>query len=721
MLLSRIRNVLLDLSVPLALLASLALATPAAAQTPPQLGETPDGTPFYQWEPSQSWPGGSQHDPRLDRPVSLWGAGILLRDLFASVKDQTGVEIGFFPPGDDNERICVNLYLNSDSPPTLRELMAQLSWVTDCAFAYAEPGEQEPTYYLLSTSIGSGAMKRIRDERDAAIAALKSGEDPDMQIAAQVRDDMLARVPDLADALGLTREQAIKRYKGKDDCLLLVALDPRRQAAAEFVLSLSPEQLDQIRDEITIFPRLSDLSPDQRPFLKQALDANLDRWREYARSQPEWAQRDWGDWAWVEQTDPAVLIGTADPTSFDLILLDSPTMPDGRPALSPVSLRSGVPLGRFQLLVDPRWAPSMRPDSQVNLRRLLGQEVSDVEAQRIYEEHERQRQQVREQRRLEATLASCGHLSGEARALLASISLPIHPDESYSLWQLQEAVAVASGLHVVSDCFLQATRSIERDLDALYPNSSPEMTALLVLRLTCVNRADPRYGSHGLPRMGQKGWEWGDAGGFLRFRSEERDVWRASFLPAHVQAELDSWIEPYLPESVDSQTAPAGIRVPVDPKNCIWLLQQTTGPQRAWGGRLIYGDPTDLSNACRHTFRGKLLEALQQLPHIYRLLGNLTEDQWQRLHAEGLTYDPGFSPPVTDEDGNHGFWLDRQKGDVLRVMELDEDLLDAAREYYGGAIDVRGLFIYRDGQLIGGEPLPLSLYLKPMTAAPLCR
>ena len=64
------------------------------------------------WHPSESWPGGKQFDPRLDQSVSFWGAGIPLKDVFAGVKEQTGVEIGFFPPGDANERICVTLYLN---------------------------------------------------------------------------------------------------------------------------------------------------------------------------------------------------------------------------------------------------------------------------------------------------------------------------------------------------------------------------------------------------------------------------------------------------------------------------------------------------------------------------------------------------------------------------------------------------------------------------------
>jgi hypothetical protein len=151
----------------------------------------------------------------------------------------------------------------------------------------------------------------------------------------------------------------------------------------------------------------------------------------------------------------------------------------------------------------------------------------------------------------------------------------------------------------------------------------------------------------------------------------------------------------------------------VEPKNCVWLLQQTTSAQRGWGGRLIYGDPTDRHNAYRSAFRDSLLEMLREIPHIYRLLGNLSDDQWQRLHAEGLTYGPDFSPAVTDEDRDHGLWLDRQKGDVLRVVEVEQELLDAARERFG-PVDFCGIFVYRDGEIIGGDGLLLTAYVEPV-------
>jgi hypothetical protein len=710
--LSSTRNALVGLSVPLAFLLLLTLAKHAACQAPTPLGRTAEGLPFYQWDPSQSWPGGAQADPRLDRSVIAWGAGIPLGDVFASVKEQTGVEIGFFPPGDDNERICVNLYLNSENPPSLRDLMAQLSWVTDCAFAYAKSGEDEPSYHLLSTSIGAGAMSRMRGERDALIAALEAGAHPDMQVAAQIRSDMLTRLPELATALGLTRDEAIRRYKGKDDLMLLAALDPTRRLIGELVLSLSDEQLDEAGMHVSATPRLSEMTAEQRSRIREALEARAPFARKRAEVLKEHGRPvgQWDDWAWVQHTDPEVLVGTGNPTGSNLIVRDPEIEHEGRPYLR------GFSVGFLQLVVDPRWATSMSPRSQVDLRRLLGEEVSEEEEIAAFEEWNRGREQHEKATQVEAHLAGLTSLSADAEARLSSVNPSIGPGEAHALWQAQEVIAATSGFHIVSDCFSQRARSLKDDLDALQPDGAPDLTALLALKLHCA----PRQQYPPFPSTGAKGWEWGDAGAFLRFRSEERDLWRAAFLPAHVQAEVDSWVEPYLPESADSQAAAAGIRVPVDPKNCIWLLQQTTGAQRGWGGRLIYGDPTDRRNGYRSAFRGKLLEMLREIPHLYRLLGNLSDDQWERLQAEGLTYGPDFSPPVTDEDRNRGFWLDRRKGDVLRVVEVEQEMLDAARERFG-PVDFRGIFVYRDGEIIDGDGLLLTAYVQPAVPRHLTR
>ena len=62
------------------------------------------GTPeFAFWNPSESHPGGSQYDDRLDMPVEFWHTGLSLTELFGRVREQTGVTVACYPPGDQNE------------------------------------------------------------------------------------------------------------------------------------------------------------------------------------------------------------------------------------------------------------------------------------------------------------------------------------------------------------------------------------------------------------------------------------------------------------------------------------------------------------------------------------------------------------------------------------------------------------------------------------------
>jgi len=170
------------------------------------------------WAASESWAGGTQHDERLGQTVQFWGAGIPLGEVFAGIQEQTGVEIGFWPAGDVNERVCVNLYLNPDDPPTLRELMAQLSWATDCLFGYSVEGG-EAKYCLHKTTLG-----------EEMVAAALEAPERERQLEQQTLDREPARREALSEALSLSREEAIERYHGKNDLLLFAVLDPTRRA-----------------------------------------------------------------------------------------------------------------------------------------------------------------------------------------------------------------------------------------------------------------------------------------------------------------------------------------------------------------------------------------------------------------------------------------------------------------------------------------------------------
>ncbi len=133
-------------------------------------------------------------------------------------------------------------------------------------------------------------------------------------------------------------------------------------------------------------------------------------------------------------------------------------------------------------------------------------------------------------------------------------------------------------------------------------------------------------------------WEWSDVGSFLRFRTVDRDVCRGAFLPAETLALADRRLEGSLAEVAESDEAAPTIRLPVDFRDLIWLATQLEGPQWQWrwGGELIYGDPADRTNAYRHAFLSMLLRAVRETRDVLCFLGQLDEEQWQRLSAEGL-------------------------------------------------------------------------------------
>ncbi|MBN1460550.1 MAG: hypothetical protein JXA57_13535, partial [Armatimonadetes bacterium] len=247
------------------------------------------------WLPAQSYPGREQADARLDERVNFWGAGIPLARVLESIGEQTGVEIGCFPPGDMNERVCVNLYLNPDDPPTLREMLVQLSWVTDCALACSP--EQPRRYWLLSTSAGNGALVRTleakREERRAEESELSA-------IRAELRRETLARLADLREALAVPEEDLVDRYLGVDDLLLLAMLDPDRRATSEFLVSLSGEDVQKLESTWGVMRWWSRWPPAQQQLLREAIQSELMR----MSAQPDngffGEPTHWGDWDWVE-------------------------------------------------------------------------------------------------------------------------------------------------------------------------------------------------------------------------------------------------------------------------------------------------------------------------------------------------------------------------------------------------------------------------------------
>ncbi len=153
------------------------------------------------------------------------------------------------------------------------------------------------------------------------------------------------------------------------------------------------------------------------------------------------------------------------------------------------------------------------------------------------------------QRHLETLLPSM-----EAR--LSAVVLPVGPQSDWlklpeqgpalwTLWEVQQAVANAVGVNIMSDCYWQPRRPLlQPGIDAYLDTPSPQqMTALAALRGAAFGGMDPSgelfKGDSLIHWPTRPAWEWGDAGTFLRFRSTERDLWRASLLPTDAVAALD--------------------------------------------------------------------------------------------------------------------------------------------------------------------------------------
>jgi hypothetical protein len=554
-----------------------------------------------------------------------------LRDVFAGLKEQTGVEVGFWPPGDMNERICVTLYLNPEQPPTLRELMAQLSWVMDCAFALSQG--DEPRYWLLSTSIGQGVAERLEAE------VREEGEQRRVRMVQQ-RAGKLAefagRLDECREALRLSREELIGRYKGVDDSLLLAMLDPARRAQVRFVLSSPEDDLRAFLAGEQIQKSWDEWGSEQQEALKVMLGPTPDYWGhdydEDAADRGMFGQP--GDW--LDDLQPIVMLEDSGQGQIQMgamiFLVESPRSDRDVKAVV-------LPTVRIAQGADLR-----RADETIVLRRLLGEAVTEEEEAAIRHDFEEARgeklAQEERQRAQEVMAERMGperELSPETEAKLQSLVLRLERGASYALWQIQEAVAAGSGVNVMSDCFWQPPRRIEEYAQLLSPEAVRDSTALLVLALSCVARRE----RSSLRREADDrvlGWEWGEAGGILRFRSTSRDVWRASLLPEQVLRRLDEWLASYAEDACRSEASGQTVEVTIQLREMSWLAAHLDQFEGRFGGRLTYGDPADAEHAFRQILRAAVLDSVAMCSDTLRPLQSLTEDQWNRAGDEGLRW-----------------------------------------------------------------------------------
>jgi hypothetical protein len=607
-----------DLRFALAVALFLALCLrAAAAPVPVSLG--PGQPQAYAWQPDESWPGGSLADSRLDRPVRFWRAGLSLPEVFAGIEQQTGVAISVWPPTDPAARMRVTLYLNREQPPTLREAMAQLSWAVRADFACTDGPERR--YYLLGIGEIGGEWARLAAAREAR-------DRREQEQARQDREQMVADIEKYRPALALSREEAIRSLQDTDPLLLLTLLSPVRRVTLQLLCALAPEQLAALAADGHLQLNLSDLAAGTRDEISRALRVRVPA-QECAIEL--YVESD-GIWALVESSDELAEAGQGERVP----------LPAGRP---------------------------LDPYEEVALYGALHGEAAA--AQRLQSVQAGQAQLGREaerraQREFMARVEGSRQLSAGAAKRLAAVIARWDGNTTYPLWRLQEAAAGATGMSVVSDCFSQPAAnpsSMLSMLDPAYRVKYKQWAESLPASSSEVPGAPaepaapaPPMPSHGVsmldwltgycffcgvpegwPLEGRPpGWEWGDAGSFLRFRTERPEVWRGVMLPEPVEEAIEKAIQPYL-EMAAKGMLPSEIPFPLDLRTQVWIVGQTDMLQRPGAAYLIWDDPATPIGALHNHLAAAIVGQITQEVGALNWLTTLREDQWETLRTTGIT------------------------------------------------------------------------------------
>ncbi len=539
----------------------------------------PGGPSVVAWSPSDSYEGKAQADPRLDRPVKIWRAGITLAEVFATVKEQTGVEIGFWPSNDLNSRLRANLHLNPDEPPSVRALMVQLAWVVDTSYCVTD-GPAERTYFLLSTSIAGGAEYSAARRREERVQ--------ERELIWETMDDKL---DEYRRALDLSRQELIDKYRGTDDFMLLNLLDPARRAAVRLACRhLARARPAERADNVNLGGYVTRL---------------LDPYRATAD----------------DVADLQASFGTV-PASVQVEVV----LPSGRQRLSlraflerPGATPDAMPNSIERLIIDLPSHTWLTVDEEVCLRRALGEQISPEKAAELVGQRRAQSQTAGQQ--LKQLPGSTLSEAAQQRLLAAKVPSGFEPPVP---WQLFEEVARASGYNVVSDAF--ANGGSFRSVKAA-KGSAPAVEGWIWLVML----------SRGTTARGLRSpeWEWGDAGDFLRFRSANRDTYRAAMLPQEYLDWVDALAAPYLPEPGDEQTS-VHFSLPVNPMQWTRQRARLTDMQMQYGSLIGYGDPRNPKSAIRQAILSSSASAVPMRPPMVRFCGALSDEQWVRMRDGGL-------------------------------------------------------------------------------------
>jgi len=546
------------------------------------------------WVVAQSFQGDPQYDPRLDKPVKMWEAGIEVAAVFAEIEKQTGVKVVCVPADDENARIPMNVFLNPQKSPVLRDVLAQLSWALNCSFfVEREPGQQ--VYELQHSSAAQSAAARMEADAMEDVRAIK--------VAPKA---ILAKVEEYKEALALPRDELIAQYQGKDDHLLLTLLDPQRRAALEFLASNKGVTDFLATCDLPAMPGYTIAVGGNLP--GPFADADYDLFSQALNVPKDAFLQRKQEVHWMASSDGGLLLFC-------------------EPLPSPQPLPPFSEFPQMRVLSPESSSPDVSPQDAVGLEELVqGQPYpAEEKARRVAEIAEQQA--IARYTDEEHQAAAERPLTVAVVKLLAQTALDLESDAPF--WKVQEATARATGVNVVAESLYRGVPS-ERKAVPAKPSGITALSAIerytrTSLALTRLSRPSPN-----------PAWEWRGAGTFLTFRSGDGDVWRAARWPQEAIDWIDSFVKPYVPKDAAQKKRPYTISMeaPLDAQAWIRKLAALSDLQIRFGGRETYGDPREPLPLLRQSL---LPNQTGPLTNEVKFLGSLDDKQWALVTSDGIT------------------------------------------------------------------------------------
>ncbi len=317
------------------------------------------------------------------------------------------------------------------------------------------------------------------------------------------------------------------------------------------------------------------------------------------------------------------------------------------------------------------------PEIELEVRRLLGEVFTEESEQafrsQAYDRWQKESRERRERDLREAMRAS-RQLSADTTRRLEQITITwqVNRTRTGPLWRVQEAVAEATGLSIISDYFewgdrqfadprllipharerMQAwsegIRAFRRahpeewqriadsgELVKRFPGPTFEVPVLDWLTVLCYPGVQMQAELGGNLPYEAEGWEWGDAGPFLRFRSPFPEVWRGAMLPERVERVIEEAIRPYL-KMAEEGTLPKEMPFPLDLRAQAWIVSRLDSVQLRVGPSLARDDPSTAAGQLHNGLLTQVIMHLSAVDSVLRFLATLRDDQWEALQQAGL-------------------------------------------------------------------------------------